>query len=171
MALELGTRWQLAVRLRGGSLTARTAGALDRDIGEIGVAAGARATSWLTFRAGATRRIHATALARQRWFLLDLGGEANVPLAVGGGAMRAIVRGALLPVVAVPGLDAPTTAFAAATGMEYLSSGATKLTILYSLERTDFPARRREQLSAVTARVTIRFGAGRRPQVRGRVVP
>src|SRR6266487_5445987 len=77
-----------------------------------------------------------------------------------GGAMQAVARGALLPVVAVNGLDHPKTAYAVGTGLEYqLGQGA--IGIVYSLERYDFPAqatvRRLEQVSALTVRGALRF--------------
>lgn len=163
VALRFGARWQVAVRLQGGSLTARTTGALHRDVGEIGVEAGLRTAQWLTLRVGVTRRVYATMLARQGWAIVSLGAEARVPIAAG--AVQAIANGALLPVTAVSGLSASQPAFAAATGMEYRRGGRT-LRILYSLERYDFRARsgarRLEQVSALTVALGMRFG-GRTP--------
>lgn len=160
--LHVGGRWQFALRVQGGTLTARTAGALDRDVGEVGVEAAMRVVPWLTLRAGISRRAYGTLLARQRWAIVGLGAEARVPIA--GGTWQGIARGALLPVVAVNGLD-PDVAFAAASGMEY-RRGSASLGVLYSLERHDFPAQptvRLEQLSALTVRLALRLGT--RPRV------
>jgi len=168
VAVRLGARWEVALRAQGASLTARTAGALDRDIGEIGVIARRQALPWLTLHAGAARRVHATMLARQGWTLMDVGGEVRVPLAAG--AATALAGASLLPVVAVNGLNASTLAFRASTGMDYRLAGVS-VALLYSLERTDFPAARREQLSALAARVAIRLHTGRRMAVRGRPDP
>jgi len=159
--LHLGTRWVFAMRMGDGSLTARTPGGLNRDIGELSAEAQARAGTGLTFSAGVCRRGYATELARQRWSTVHLGVEGRVPFI--GGAIQAVARGALLPVVAVNGLDHPKTAYTVGTGLEY-QRGQGSVGILYSLERYDFPAKamtqRLEQVSALTLRGALRLGRG-----------
>jgi hypothetical protein len=151
-----GARWDVALRVMGGSLNAVNAGAISRDLGEIGVSAGARVEPWLTLRAGLTRRVYGTPIARQRWTLVHAGAEARVAFL--GGAVRAVAGGAWLPAVSVRGLPRPDLAFSATTGLEYRLGRAT-LDLRYTLERCDFPAGvsagRLEQLSALTLRARI----------------
>ena len=130
-------------------------GALERDVGEVGFGAGWRLGPGFTARASVTRRMHNTMLARQGWLLVGIGAEGRP--SIGGGAVHGIVRFALLPVVSVGSLEAPNLAFAAAAGMEY-RRGAADLSLLYTLERYDFPAQRLEQMSAVVLRAALHFG-------------
>ena len=162
--LHAGTLWTFAVRVGDGSLTARTPGGLNRDVGELSAEARVQAGTGLSFSAGVCRRAYSTVLARQRWNTLQLGVEGRLPFL--GGAMQAVARGALLPVVAVNGLDHPKTAYTVGTGLEYqLGQGA--IGIVYSLERYNFPAKamtqRLEQVSALTVRGALRLGRGRTP--------
>jgi len=162
--LQVSGRWALAVRVGDGSLTARTPGGLNRDVGELSAEGRVRAGTELSFSAGASRRVYSTELARQRWNTLQLGVEGRLPFL--GGAMQAVARGAFLPVVAVNGLDHPKTAYTIGTGIEYqLGQGA--IGIVYSLERYNFPAKamtqRLEQVSALTVRGALRLGRGRTP--------
>jgi len=157
--LHAGTLWTFAVRVGDGSLTARTPGELNRDVGELSAEGRVHAGTGLSFSAGVCRRVYSTELARQRWNTLQVGVEGRLPFL--GGAMQAVARGALLPVVAVNGLDHPKTAYAVGTGLEYqLGQGA--IGIVYSLERYDFPAQatmqRLEQVSALTVRGVVRVG-------------
>jgi hypothetical protein len=162
--LHIGARWAFAVRMQDGSLTARTTGGLNRDVGELSVEAQAHAKAGLSFSAGVCRRVYSTELARQRWSILHVGVEGRLPFI--GGAIQAVARGALLPVVAVNGLDHPNTAYTVGTGLEYQHVRGT-VGILYSLERYDFPAKampqRLEQVSALTVRGALRLGRGRTP--------
>ncbi len=157
IAVQRGARFALVVRGQVGTLTASGPGATDRDVAEVGVAASVVTVSWLALQGGVTRRSYSTVLARQRWTTVHVGAEARLPF--GGSAVSGIVRGALLPVVSVNGLEGPDVAFTAAAGMEY---GWERLVLgaFYSLERYDFPmqgaARRLEQLTAFTLRVGLR---------------
>jgi hypothetical protein len=154
-------RWDIALRVIGGSLSAVNAGAISRDLGEIGLSAGAQVHPWLSLRAGLTRRVYGTAIARQGWTLVDAGAEVRVAFL--GGAVRAVAGGAWLPVVSVNGLPRPDLAFSATTGLEYRLGRAT-VDLRYHLERCDFPAgvstRRLEQLSALTLRARVGLAGG-----------
>jgi hypothetical protein len=148
-------RWRVAVALTGGALKG-TDGALDRDVGEIGIATGYAATRWMTLEAGLARRVYGTDLARQRWALFRLGGLLRVPFA--GNAVHALVGFSWLPVAAVPGLAQPGVAVAATAGLEY-RRGRGRLRVQYGLERYDWAAPRRlEQLSALTVSWTLPLG-------------
>ena len=155
--LEIGQRWELSGRFLGGTLSARNAGALEREIGEASLEGGARVLPWLTTRGTITRRVHKTTLARQSWVLVGLGAEARAPIA--GGVVHGIARGSILPAVWVNGLEAPSLAFTAAAGMAY-RRGPASLTVLFTLERCDFTAQaagtRLEQISALALRAAWR---------------
>lgn len=153
---HLGPLLELALRAQGGSLKASTAGAVDRDLGEIAVATRVAAASWLCLQAEASRRVYSSTIARQAWTLVGLGAEIQVPFTEE--AVRGLARVGFLPVVSVKGLQRPDFAFTAAVGLEYAASPLT-LRALYSLERYDFPVRdawrRREQLSALTLQLSL----------------
>ena len=159
--VRLGARVELALRVQGGWLNAATPGAVDRNVGEVGLEAGVRAARWLTFRAAAQRRAYSSVIARQGWTLVDVGAEARFAFARG--TIHGVTRAALVPVVSVSGLPRPDVAVTAATGLQIRRRGVT-LGALYSLERYDFPAQgaisRSEQLAAVTLRLDV--GLGRR---------
>jgi len=160
-SLRLGARVELGLRVQGGRLNAATPGAVDRDVGAVGVEAGVRAVPWLTFRAGAQRRTYSSVIARQGWTMVDVGAEVRLTFARG--TISGVTRAALVPVVSVSGLPRPDVAVTAATGLQLRRRGLT-LGALYSLERYDFPAQganpRLEQLAAVTLRLDV--GLGRR---------
>jgi len=159
--VRLGARVELGLRVQGGRLNAATPGAVDRDVGAVGVEAGVRAVPWLTFRAGAQRRTYSSVIARQGWTMVDVGAEVRLTFARG--TISGVTRAALVPVVSVSGLPRPDVAVTAATGLQLRRRGLT-LGALYSLERYDFPAQganpRLEQLAAVTLRLDV--GLGRR---------
>src|SRR2546429_5068283 len=75
--------------------------------------------------------------------------------------VRGVLRGGVLPVVAVNGLPGPDVALTAAAGMEY-RSGSIAGGLFYELERYDFPdvgtGRRLEQVTKLTFRFTVRRG-------------
>ncbi len=156
-AVQLGPRLTLALRALGGSLYGARS-VLDRDVGELGLAARVGTTSWLDLEAGAARRTYATSVARQGWTLIHAGAAARAAFA--GNAIAGVASAALLPVVSVPGLPNPDHAFRARTGIEYRIR-STRLAVDYSLERYDFPiqqgVRRLEQLSALTLRLDVRM--------------
>jgi hypothetical protein len=157
--LQVSRRLDLAVRAQGGSLDASSSGAVDRDVGEIGIAASVAAGSWLSLQAGVARRVYSTLLARQGWMLAGVGAEAHFTYT--GTPVRGLARLWWLPVASVSGLPRPDLAFTAATGLEY-RTGAFTLGAVYSLERYDFPAeaavQRVEQLAALTLRLDVRPG-------------
>ncbi|HEU5260153.1 MAG TPA: hypothetical protein VFU41_01890 [Gemmatimonadales bacterium] len=156
VSAHVGPRLELALRAQGGSLEASTAGAVDRDLGEIALATRVAAASFLSLQAEASRRVYSSAIARQAWTLVGVGAEVQVPFIEK--AVRGLARAGFLPVVSVEGLHRPDLAFTAAAGLEY-AAGAITLRALYSLERYDFPAqdagRRPEQLSALTLQLSL----------------
>ena len=156
-AVQIGTRWRLAITWQGGSLDARGTGATDRDVAEVRLEGGARATSWLEFRTSVTRRVFSTALARQRWDILAVGATARAPLT---DRLEAIVAGEYAPVAAVHGLPHPSVAFAAASGLVY-RFGRRSVHLLYGVERYDFPGRA-EQLGSLLVSAAWRLGRERR---------
>ncbi len=161
--LRIGRRCEVAVRAQGGTLNASTSGAIDRDVGEIGVDARWLAGSWLVLEAGAARRVYSTVLARQTWTLAGAGAEARLPLLEG--RLSGVLRASLLPVVSVSGIQGPDLGVTAAAGIEY-HRPALGIRALYALERYDFPrqgaVQRLEQVSALTLRLDISPGTARR---------
>ena len=129
-----------------------------RDVGEVGIQASVDLMRWLALRGGATWRTYSTAIARQRWTMVEAAAEARFDFTTN--AVRGVVRAGLLPVVSVNGLPRPDVALTAAAGIEY-RSGVVTGGLFYGLERYDFPdrgaGRRLEQVSTFT----IRFGARR----------
>jgi len=160
-SLRLGTRVELGLRVQGGRLNTSAPGAVDRDVGEVGLEADVRVVPWVTFRVGARRRTYSSVVARQGWTMVDVGPE--VRLAFARGTISGVTRAALVPVVSVSGLPRPDVAVTGATGLQFRWRGLL-LGALYSLERYDFPAEgaiaRLEQLAAVTLRLDV--GLGRR---------
>jgi len=108
--------------------------------------------------AGGSLSTDSTAIARQRWTMVEAAAEARFDFTTN--AVRGVVRAGLLPVVSVNGLPRPDVALTAAAGIEY-RSGVVTGGLFYGLERYDFPdrgaGRRLEQVSTLT----IRFGARR----------
>ncbi|HVH09712.1 MAG TPA: hypothetical protein VM736_07940 [Gemmatimonadales bacterium] len=125
-------------------------------MGEVGIQGRVLAARWLVLLAGATSRTYSTVLARQRWTMVELGAEARVDFATS--PVRSVLRGGLLPLVAVHGLSGPDVALTAAAGVEYLG-GLVTGGLLYGLERYDFPdrgaGRRLEQVSTLTLRFVV----------------
>ena len=156
----LGPQVEVALHVAGGSLDASTPGAVDRDLGEIGLTTTVGAMPWLALRARAARRVYSTPIARQAWTLVGVEAEARVAFTEQ--HTRALARLGLLPVASASGMPRPDFAFTAAAGLEQ-AVGAITLRALYSLERYDFPTRdgapRREQLSVLT--LQARLAAGR----------
>jgi hypothetical protein len=157
--LFLGARTEIFVHAAGGKLTASSANADDRDLGEVEVRAAVVPVPWLAFHAGLSSREYSTALVRQRWTALRFGGEAR--LAFVGSNVTGMLRAEVLPSVSVSGQENPSRAFAAAAGLEW-RAGLLAVGLRYELERYDFPAvagvARREQLSMLTAHVGLRLG-------------
>jgi len=157
--LFIGTRMEFFVHAAGGKLTADSAFADDRDVGEAEVRASVLTVPWLALHAGFSVRSFGAALARQRWTALRFGGEAR--LAFVGGVVTGVLRGEILPGVTVSGLERPSRAYAAGAGLEY-RAGVLTAGLRYDLERYDFPlvagVERREQLSSLKAHVGLRLG-------------
>ena len=157
-AVTLRSRLTLAARAAGGSLSTDAAGAESRDVGEVGIQGSVDLMRWLALRGGATWRTYSTAVARQRWTIVEAAAEARFDFTTD--AVRGVVRAGLLPVVSVNGLPRPDVALTAAAGIEY-RSGVVTGGLFYGVERYDFPdrgaGRRLEQVSTLT----LRFGARR----------
>lgn len=156
-ALAVRSRLVLSAHATGGSLSSHTAGAEQRDVGEIGVQASVSTARWLALFGGATARAYTTTLARQRWTTVQLGAEAHVDFATA--PLRGVLRAGFLPVVSVRGLPGPNVAATAAAGLEYRGA-AVSGGLFYGLERYDFPdvgsGPRLEQVSTLTFRFTVR---------------
>ncbi|MGH7568813.1 MAG: hypothetical protein ACREL9_07560 [Gemmatimonadales bacterium] len=156
LAVDLTPRWRLGGWVELGSLEAKATGAVDRDVGALGVAASLELRPWLALVGRAGRRSYSTPLARQGWTTVSLGAEARVPFA--NRRVQAVASTALLPVVAVSGLPGPDLALAAGAGMNY-RLGSASVEARYALERYDFPrqgaARRLEQLSSLSIALRV----------------
>ena len=138
-----------------GRLSARTAGALDRDLAQAMAEVSVPLGAWFVARAGIAVRGFRTLAARQRWTTVQASGEARVPFL--GRSVHGVLQLSYLPVVSVARLGRATSAFAAGAGLEYrLRPG--EIRVVYSLERYAFAppgaGRRPEQLSSLT--VTLR---------------
>jgi hypothetical protein len=157
--LFVGTHVEVLAHFAGGNLTADSAGADDRDLGEAALRASVLTVPWLALHAGISVRSYGTRLVRQRWTALHVGGEAR--LAFVGGGVTGVLRAELLPSVSVSGLEHPNRAFTAGAGLEW-RAGFVTLGLRYDLERYDFPRvagfERKEQLSMLTAHVGLRLG-------------
>lgn len=155
----LGSRTEVFLHAAGGTLTASTANADDRDLAELEARAAVVPVPWLALHAGVSTRTFGTTLVRQRWTALRFGGE--VRLGFVGSGVTGMLRAEVLPSVTVSGLADPSRAFAAAAGLEW-RAGVLALGLRYELERYDFPTvagvDRREQLSMLTAHVGLRLG-------------
>jgi len=159
-ATFLTTPWlELSGRVRSGHLSAKTAAAEARDIGEVGVGASVLATPSLAFAAGFQMRSFAGTFGTQRWTSLSLGVEERLVFI--GGELRAVFRAAVLPLVTVSGLPNPNIAVSVSSGLEW-THGRWSGTVLYTLERYDFPeqgsVRRLEQFGGLTIRMGLRLG-------------
>ncbi len=165
-----GIKWTIATRLEVlaygsvGKLTSDVPGVLDRTVNDAHFDVNVGALPWLTFTVGTGLRSYVTDAATERWTSIRTGGEARFDLMEG--ALRAVFRGYLLPVVSVSGLgESPNLGFEAGAGVEYRSG---KLTsgLYYSLERYDFPRvggiERREQFTTLRFRVGLELGGRRR---------
>jgi hypothetical protein len=154
---------ELALRVEGGTLSASTASAIERNVGEVGLDARWATSPWLVLLASATRRVYSTDLGRQAWTTAGAGAEARLPLLEEG--LRGILRASLLPVVSVSGTPGPNLGVSAAAGLEYRWP-TVGVEALYSLERYDFPrqgaAQRLEQLSTLTLRFDVSPGSAPR---------
>jgi hypothetical protein len=157
--LFVGSRVEVFMHAAAGKLTADSAGADSRDLAEAEVRASVLTVPWLALHAGVSSRSYTTALVRQRWTALRLGGE--IRLAFVGGGMIGTLRAEMLPSVSVSGLEKPSRAFAAGAGLDW-GVGVLTLGLRYELERYDFPlaagVERREQLSTLTAHAGLRLG-------------
>jgi hypothetical protein len=157
----LATPWlEVSARARAGHLSAKTPYAEARDVGELGLGANVLASPSLAFTAALQVRSYAGTFGTQRWTSLSLGAEERLEFI--GGALRAVFRGAVLPLVSVSGgVAGPNVAVSVGSGLEW-TRGRWSGAVLYTLERYDFPerdsARRLEQLGGLTIRVGLRLG-------------
>ena len=163
-AVTFRSRLELTLRAAGGSLSSAAVGVENRDVGEVGIEASAITARWLALRGSATSRTYSTAVARQRWTIVEVGAEVRLDFVTS--PVRGILRGGLLPVVSVNGLPRPDVALTAAAGLEYRRGRLTG-GLFYGLERYDFPdqgaGRRLEQVSRLTFRFTVRRGGRQTP--------
>ena len=147
---------ELRVQLLGGALAAQTPGTDDRRFGELDASAMVVPLRWLAFEVGGGSRTFTGPLGRQRWVTLRAGGEAR--LAFLDGRVHGTLGGALIPVVAVSGVESPSVAVMGRSGISYRHHNLSAA-IAYQIERYDFPAngetRRLEQLSSISARIGI----------------
>ncbi len=161
-AVDFRSRLELTIRAAGGSLSTHAPGAENRDVGEVGLQTRVATVRWLALRGAVTSRSYSTAVARQRWTIVEVGAEARLDFATI--PVRGVLRGGLLPVVSVNGLPRPHGALTAAAGIEY-RRGVVAAGLCYGLERYDFPdvgaGRRQEQVSTLTVRFTVQRGAQR----------
>lgn len=144
----------LTVSGQTGHLTAvEGTGGIDRDVSQLGAMVEFMPLAWLALQSGVTVRSFGTVVARQRWTLVQAGGEARIPLS--GDILWAVGRAHLLPVVSVNGLPNAATAFDAGTGLAY-RRGRLILDLTYAVERYDFPSqgstRRTEQFGTLMIR-------------------
>lgn len=146
--------------LIGGALSAQTPTTDDRRFGELEADVMVIPFPWIAFDVGATIRSYTAPLGRQRWMAARVGGELRVEFAEG--QVNGTLRGALLPMVSVSGLESPSVAVSGGASLDYrrgdLSAGLT-----YRLERYDFPAgggaQRLEQISSIAAQVGVKLPA------------
>ena len=163
-ALDVRSRWRFAVHAAAGSLSGQVTDAEQRDVGELGVRASFAPAPWVALVGGATSRTYTSAIARQRWTIVDLGAEARLDFATT--PVRGVLRVGVLPVVAVRGLPGPEVGLTAAAGVEYRAGRVTG-GLFYGIERYDFPAaggggRRLEQVSTLSFRFTVQRGPAAR---------
>lgn len=147
---------EVRVQLLGGALAARTPATDDRRFGELDLSAMVIPFEWLAFEIGGGSRTFTGPLGRQRWITLRAGSEAR--LAFLDGRVQGTIGGALVPVVAVSGVESPSVAVLGRSGISYRHHNLSAA-IAYQIERYDFPAsgtvRRREQVSSISARIGI----------------
>jgi len=157
--LFIGARTEFFLHAASGNLTASTPNADNRDLAEVELRAAVVPVPWLALHAGFSAREYSSALVRQRWTALRVGGEAR--LAFVGAGVTGTLRAVVMPSVSVSGLEDPSRAFAVGAGLEW-RAGVLALGLRYDLERYDFPTAagvdRREQLSMLTARAGLRLG-------------
>jgi len=146
-------------RSASGSLTAAENARGNHDLAEVEAGASVLVLPWLAAMASVEGRSYSGTLASQRWIALRTGAEARLDLA--NGAARGVIRASFLPKVTVDGLASPTLAIGSATGIE-LRRKRFFASLLYSIDRFDFPAgadeKRSEQLSSLMLQAGWRFG-------------
>jgi hypothetical protein len=147
--------------LRVGSLGANDASAIDRDIGELGVAATLPLSRWLGLEAGMLIRRYESAVAAQRWAWGQIGVRGHTSLLdLMNGAVTLSAGLSIMPFVSVSGISRPDLAVAAHTGVGY-TAGRLTASMRYGLERFDFPTRngvrRLEELSCLELGAAWKF--------------
>lgn len=160
--VELGKRIGLTALAQAGVLEPGSGADLERELSEAGVLGAYRVLQWLSIEAGVRWRAYSTALARQRWMMLEIGAAVRVPFAVRG--LYGLGGVALAPRVTVSGGTNPRPGFNARAGVEY-APGRLGVQLLYMRERYDFsPAsgnRRLEQVSSAALRLTFGLLGGK----------
>ena len=153
------TRWtDVTLSGYGGTLSADSVNIDTRRTADFELGGSLFATPSLALQVGFRAQTFTTALARQRWLSMTVGGEFAPE--VFDGAARAVFRAGLIPVASVSGLPAPTFAVTGGAGFEFLRGPLTG-ELMFSVERYDFPttngAPRAEQMALVTVQVGVRF--------------
>ena len=147
---------EVRVQLLGGALAAKTPETDDRRFGELDLSGTVVPFEWLGFEVGGGARTFTGPLGRQRWITMRAGAELR--LAFHDGRIRGTIGGALIPVVAVSGIESPSVAVLGRSGIVY-RHGDLSATLDYQIERYDFPttgaARRLEQVSRMSARIGV----------------
>lgn len=143
--LDWSPRFALALTGRAGHLDAAAA-VVDRDVAELDARAELWLRPWVALEGGVLVRTYSTILARQRWTIGRAGAAIRLPLS--GGALHAVGRASLLPVVAVAGLPDPDLGIETAVGFAY-ARGRWQADLRFTLERCDFP-NRDEQFATLT---------------------
>lgn len=160
IALAVAPQPWLDVYARSGSGSLSAADTREsHDLAEVEAGVSALVMPWLAAIVTVEGRNYSGALASQRWILFRTGAEARLDLA--NGAVRGVIRGSFLPRVSVTGLESPTLAIGGGTGIE-VRRNRLFASLLYSIDRFDFPAgadeRRSEQLSSLMLQAGWRFG-------------
>jgi hypothetical protein len=136
--------------LRTGSLGATDRSGVDRDVGEVSLAASMPVSDRIGLDAGLVVRRYESALAAQRWVWGEVGLHARHSMLED--ALKVSAGLSIMPWVSVSGISRPDLAVAAHSAVGY-TAGRLTATLRYGLERFDFPARhdvrRLEELSSL----------------------
>ncbi len=153
------TRWT-DVTLSGyeGTLASGSPTVDSRRMADIELGGSIFANPVLALQVGFQAQSYTTALARQQWFSMVVGGE-YAPLLLDG-VGRAVLRLGLLPVVTVSGLPDPTFGATGSAGFELLRGPVTG-SVFFTLERYNFPlangSARAEQLELIGVNIGVKF--------------
>lgn len=154
----------IALRAVGGTLSARSPAADERDMGEIAAIGRMRLLRWLDARGAITTRTFSSPLARQRWTSVSLGPDLRMTML--DGRIEGTAGAQLLPIVHISRHSSPDLGVAASMGIRHVSHRYI-LALAYQLERFDFASvageRRIEEHSMLVLRAGYRFGKASTP--------